>query len=301
MEIPVRKKVLIDTGDGGFNGSLAPHGVGWVYVYRCGGITHGRPISQRHCLLDREYQPVAPIVEFSSGRELDPRIVQLADSYLVVSGFHPLSTDPVRGRSSPRLRRLTVEAGVVRLSDPVPLESPDLPLRAVEKNWLPFVVDRRVHLVYKAEPHVILELGAGGLRPRTHVSQQNLRWRWGAVSGGTPPLRIGPGEYLTFFHSHLSADPVDYRTPRVYFAGAYTFRARPPFEITRVTHEPLSWEGLGEAGPSPAWHRVVFPSGLQRRGDDLVLVYGENDAFSFALETPIEALLGALRPVRAAA
>lgn len=299
MKLPILARSVIDTRDDGFNGSIAPWQDGFLYVYRVGGRPHGNAIGQRCCLLDRGFSPRSQPFEFSSGRELDPRLVQVGDSYRVFSSYHPRPGDGAPGPPNPLMRTVRAQDGVPRLSEPVRLENVGFPLRPVEKNWIPFLFEDRLHLVYQVEPHVVLEVDANGRCRRAHESRRDLGWKWGALSGGTPAVRIETGtgdeEYLTFFHSFLSADPASYRAPRRYFAGAYAFRARPPFEITRATCEPLTWEGLGEARPIPFLHRVVFPSGLVREGDRLLLVYGEHDAFSFAVELSLDAILSLLR------
>ncbi len=69
----------------------------------------------------------------------------------------------------------------------------------------------------------------------------NVHWEWGPIRGGTQAFLVD-GEYLSFFHSskdmrsaHSPKDKISH-----YFMGAYTFNPNPPFNITRISPEPIT-------------------------------------------------------------
>ena len=120
---------------------------------------------------------------------------------------------------------------------------------------------------------------------------RDLDWSYGAISGGTPPLKINNDEYITFFHSYTASQRDTHTDPRQYYIGAYTFKAEPPFNINRITSEPLSWDGLLTSVSPTNPSRVLFPAGLINEDGTLVLTYGENDNWNYALKVPLTSVL----------
>jgi predicted GH43/DUF377 family glycosyl hydrolase len=97
-----------------------------------------------------------------------------------------------------------------------------------------------------------------------------MRWDWGHLRGGAPPVRRG-GEYYHFFHGALDA-----AGGRTYTLGAYTFEAAPPFRVTRFAPLPLLLPTEG-GGNVP---RVVFPCGAVDAGSHWLVSYGVNDRWA---------------------
>jgi predicted GH43/DUF377 family glycosyl hydrolase len=156
--------------------------------------------------------------------------------------------------------------------------------RGMEKNWSFFEHDRRLHCIYAGEPHTVLELDGEDV-VRVHTAPAGTAWPWGTVRGGTPPIRLADGRYLTVFHSSTPwATPPHYRR---YFAGAYVFEPGPPFRIVAMSQLPIL-SGSPQDGHAydprnvDAWKPfVVFPSGIADAGDGHWLVsYGVNDHFT---------------------
>jgi len=160
-----------------------------------------------------------------------------------------------------------------------------------EKNWQFFEVRPGVlAVIYKADPHTILELDEDG-ESVTQVSTaepESVKWPWGTIRGGTPPIRVG-GQWLTVFHS---ATP--YPIPphwRRYYAGAYMFQAEPPYTITKISQKPIlvGSEADGHAHDPrniDSWKPfVVFPNGLIQEDDFTFFVsYGVNDYMTVIAE-----------------
>lgn len=141
-----------------------------------------------------------------------------------------------------------------------------------EKNWVWFEYGDKWYCVYMINPHTIFGVDTAGNPIIPMIGKRlELPWAYGEPRGGTPPIRIGE-EYLCFFHS-----AVTWKKPkRRYFMGVYTFSAEPPFELQRITSEPLlvgsdqDFRVLG--GPL-----VIFPNGALLDAGTWTIVFGVND------------------------
>jgi hypothetical protein len=149
-----------------------------------------------------------------------------------------------------------------------------------EKNWVPFVYDGKLLFAYSIVPHRILQPVADGACTTISNTRSQIKWFWGQLRGGTPALLDG-NEYLAFFHSskkiattHSNGKPMPH-----YVMGAYTFAARPPFEITRISAEPIVGQHFYEGPAYNTWKplRVVFPGGYLVDDKYVWIVYGRQD------------------------
>lgn len=140
----------------------------------------------------------------------------------------------------------------------------------MEKNWALFGHRGRFHFIYSFQPHVVVEMVEGTMCA-PHTSEHSLKWDYGQIRGGTPPVLIG-GEYLTFFHS---SQP--WRNgQRRYYMGAYTFEAAAPFRVKRITKEPLLSGSENDTrihGGPP----VIFPCGALFENGQWLVTFGVND------------------------
>lgn len=134
-----------------------------------------------------------------------------------------------------------------------------------EKNWSFFDRNGVLHAIYKGEPHIVLELD-GDEVVFAHQSEGGVVWPWGEIRGGTPPVKLPSGEWLTIFHSSLPGPQAPHW--RRYFAAAYTFEDKPPFRITSISHRPLLAGSAADGHAhdprnTDSWKPyVVFPGGL---------------------------------------
>ena len=82
-----------------------------------------------------------------------------------------------------------------------------------------------------------------------------------------------------------------------YFMGAYTFSSKPPFEITRISREPIFGKGMydtpGVSYPTYKPIRCVFPSGLYIDEDrnEINVVFGKQDYESWLLKLDLNMFL----------
>lgn len=137
-----------------------------------------------------------------------------------------------------------------------------------EKNWQFFEAQKgRLHVIYQAEPHTVVELGGDGETVvNLTTAPAGVKWPWGTMRGGTPPIKLKDGNWLTVFHSATAYPIAPYW--RRYYAGAYVFEGKAPYRITAISQRPIlaGSEHDGHAHDPrniESWKPfVVFPSGI---------------------------------------
>lgn len=164
-------------------------------------------------------------------------------------------------------------------------------LKFVEKNWMPFINKINndslgIHLIYSVLPYKIFALkektenflidnmsDAENLTP-------NLFWwekKWGPICGGTP-CQLVDGEFLAFFHSKF----FDQKTKKVWYSfGAITFEAIPPYRITAISREPITFEGMYDTPHGMLANRSlrsIFPAGFIADSEQIHVSCGSNDS-----------------------
>lgn len=158
--------------------------------------------------------------------------------------------------------------------------------KRTEKNWTFFEYNGRLMAHYMVTPQIVFDV-----ETREQWRSPGMgEWVWGWAHGGTSPIRIDDG-YLCLFQSHLWM-PKHRATPhflrainRVYFVGAMLFSAEPPFQILKYSKTPIEFG---------KWH--IFPCGLVRDGEDLLITYGMNDAEIMFQKRKLKDVLDSMSP-----
>lgn len=154
-----------------------------------------------------------------------------------------------------------------------------------EKNWLWFFHEGKPHLIYLSDPHTIARFSPEFVFEGEHITANKSKWDFGLIRGGTPPVQVD-GEYWSFFHSSLPWTS----HKRRYFMAAYSFEARPPFQMRRISRRPIligSWRDPW-AMSKPL---VVFPCGSRLKDGKWFITLGVNDMASAWIEIPHEDVL----------
>ncbi len=150
-------------------------------------------------------------------------------------------------------------------------------MTSIEKNWIPFVAQGQLYLIYSTEPHLILEPDlTTGLCQSVADTTADTPWKWGIIRGGTPAQQIEEG-LLTFFHSSQELPAASFfgtKVGRNYAMGAYLFEPSYPFTIRKMTPQPI---GSVEDYTKNNRRKVVFPSGVAVDGNHIHVVWGKND------------------------
>jgi predicted GH43/DUF377 family glycosyl hydrolase len=121
-------------------------------------------------------------------------------------------------------------------------------------------------------------------------------WQSGKVGGGTPPIRVKDGWLAIYHGNRLPAGAGDVGA---YCGGAFLLDPEDPGRVLRFTPEPFfSPEADFEVdGFIP---NVVFPTGVVRDGENLLVYYGAADAVTAVVEFAEKALIDALAPRQSA-
>ncbi len=164
--------------------------------------------------------------------------------------------------------------------NPIGLAQPGDRAAAWEKNWVPFAVSAtEVALIYSHEPWHVLVLdcnpATNARRFTAHHTGPALRWRYGQVRGGTPPVPFGDDQLITFFHSSLVVG-----SRKVYLVGACTFDRAAPHRPRRFTRDPLLAAPYRSGAHRFGWRfagSVVFPLGAEGGATGYRLLCGLDD------------------------
>lgn len=173
-----------------------------------------------------------------------------------------------------------------------------------EKNWVPFIYEQTLLLAYSLNPHIIFlpHIGKGECETMS-VTFGKIKWDWGELRGGTPGLISNENQYLAFFHSSKKMETLqsDGKPIPHYFIGAYTFSSTPPFEIKKISKEPIIGKNFYEGTSyKPYWGplKVVFPGGFIFDENYIWLAYGKQDHETWIVKFDKEKLLKSLIPVQ---
>ncbi len=150
-----------------------------------------------------------------------------------------------------------------------------------EKNWIWFD-HGSPHMIYMSEPHEVVRWDGDNVAEVYKTKSPS--WEFGHIRGGAPPIRVGD-EYLCFFHSSTMWT----EKKRRYHMGAYTFEAKPPFRVTRMTQKPLL-SGSKEDPWAEGLPLVVFPCGSLMERNKCVVTMGVNDYCSAWIKIPLDEL-----------
>jgi predicted GH43/DUF377 family glycosyl hydrolase len=153
-----------------------------------------------------------------------------------------------------------------RLSDSLRVEDVFAPVwrgakRNREKNWSFFDGGDGLRAVYSIKPHMVLDVRSNAATV-AHRTYHAAPWAGGHLRGGASPVRVGD-EWYSWFHGKIDRGPSH---EWEYSVGVYTFDARPPYRVRRITPVPLLRSDPATR-PADQYCPVVFPCGAFLRGD----------------------------------
>lgn len=270
-----------------FNPSLARWKNGWLMSFREKYWAYDRWVSLIGvACFDHSFCQIgaAQILQTGSLYSADPRLVWVDDKLYIVyndkeedrSGAPNLPSRIYMGRLAEYKWGFKIEEK--RCFSDFPYENPNKP----EKNWVPFSYKNALLFAYSLQPHVIFFPSQVGFECFSICRTiSDVAWKWGQLRGGTPAIFVD-GRYLAFFHSSLLGRSQESQGEEMmhYFIGAYTFHAREPFELERISPQPIIGSKF-YAGqrykPFGVPVQVVFPGGLAEEKDHLWLAFGRQD------------------------
>lgn len=273
-----------------FNPGLVATPSGWFLAYRA-IRTYDADSSIFIARLDREFRFVSevkvtglrtwPDPDVASYYE-DPRLLWHDGELLMAYEHSAYFPDTIWQQA---LCCVSPDTGVVVRDYPLGFRTNTGKPKHFEKNWQFFSTSRGLHFAYEILPHVLIRTSDGVEASSQHVPGA-AQWeaRYGMPRGGTPPVLVGPGRYLSFFHSWR---PHKERKRRYYW-GAYEFLFDVDSlrtKVTRCTQHPIATASArdGFLWPQGSCHWepiVVFPTGAHRSDDGVwTVAAGVNDSF----------------------
>lgn len=150
-----------------------------------------------------------------------------------------------------------------------------------EKNWIPFVAENKLYILYSDIPRTIFEcedtenkLVISSIFRSKSVGKN---WPYGAVRGGAPPCIYDNDHLIWFFHSQKAFEShVGYRIH--YMIGAYVSKNTYPYDIVKISRLPLLIGIPAPASKTISYqHCVVFPCGAIKTDSGWKISMGVND------------------------
>jgi len=160
----------------------------------------------------------------------------------------------------------------------------------MEKNWQFFENRGQLNFIYLANPmHEVVTLNDDMSVQKVHRTRNNIRWPFGWIRGGTPPLVFDSDHYITFFHSCFRPPQDGWSKHEVYNScyvmGAYLFERKAPYRIKFITARPLMVGDFNDPNVMSNTDRhyslwgnaVVYPCGalFSSRGFDVSMGYND--------------------------
>lgn len=165
-------------------------------------------------------------------------------------------------------------------------------LRSRQKNWMPFVHEKKIYFIANVCPHDIYEFEPGKEAFQKYRSSwQNSWFNKNELRGNTNPVRISNGNFLSTFHT------ASYQGGLMHYDnGCYLFSGTPPFAplwCGRRTYLPAN------AAIEPHVRKknqiiCTFPCGMTIDGDKLKISYGDNDSSVKIMETTVTDMMGTM-------
>ena len=143
--------------------------------------------------------------------------------------------------------------------------------RGMTKNWVPFVHDDVLHLLYGIKGNDQIVLRVDGNRVQAEYNSPGPTWAWGQIRGGA--IVPHEGKLLRFFHSRVGEHAAG-----KYFIGASLMDASPPFKTEAVSSKPVIEGDERWTADCPHWKaNCALPFGAIKRDGKFLLSYGRND------------------------
>lgn len=302
------KQIQVPAYPGAFNPSIIRWNGSLLFSFRVRDPIHQATNGIGLIWMDEDFNPIGmPQIlniryenRHSPSKQQDPRLIQVGQRLFLA---YNNTVDPAQGE----LRRmyvveLTYDGSRFHAEKPQALlDYPYLRADRSEKNWVPFDYEEKLMLAYSLNPHrIFTPIEDTSSCELVAESMCTHRWEWGTLRGGTPALKIGD-QYLAFFHSsiHMPSAHSNGKNIIHYFMGAYTFSATAPFQLTRISPEPIFGPDFYSGPAYKTWKplRVVFPCGFVMNEDFAWVVYGKQDYEMWVVKIDKKKLLDSLIPV----
>lgn len=148
-----------------------------------------------------------------------------------------------------------------------------------EKNWIPFVSDEKLYILYSDTPRTYIQY-TDTLTELIPINYDQLNysvvWNYGDIRGGCPPVEY-KNQFIWFFHSCMNLGSYIGNNRRVYIIGAYISENKYPFKVTKISTHPLLIGIPSKVSKETLQDNVVFPCGAILDNDEFIISMGIND------------------------
>lgn len=149
-----------------------------------------------------------------------------------------------------------------------------------EKNWIPFVSESTLYILYSDNPRTVFTCVDNGdclTIVRSLSKNSNPGWDYGDIRGGCPPVIYDTDHLIWFFHSQKKYNTI-LGEKSVYTIGAYLSENKYPFEFKKITSAPILSGIPSEISETLSLQDyVVFPCGCIKTDTGWKLSMGIND------------------------
>jgi predicted GH43/DUF377 family glycosyl hydrolase len=165
-----------------------------------------------------------------------------------------------------------------------------------EKNWIMCTDKDRLFLLYCETPRTFLEYKDTGKSLNCigiFKDNYSVKWPFGDVRGGCPPINYDNGKLIWFFHSVKKINTHIGDDSKVYMIGAYLTTSTYPFKVTDISTHPVLVGIPSHISPNVLLQdNVVYPCGAIALDSQTFLIsMGINDYKIAHLEVKKDMLL----------
>lgn len=239
------------------------------------------------CFLNYEYKVIDDFYyKFKMYGVTDPRIIRTPDNKVLMSysmKFDNCNTESIAGTIIMDLSKSDTEIfedKTIRIS---PKE-----IAGRQKNWMPFVHEKKLYFIANIHPHEIYEVHTGSIikSQKKYITSFKNKWfMQTGLRGNTNAVLLPNDNYLTTFHT-VARD----RNLHYYDNGFYIFEGKPPFKITHMSEKTYL---KAEDATEPHYRKsglilCAFPVGMILKENKVVISYGDNDSCVKILESSLD-------------
>ena len=276
------KMVRLDLPEAGsFNAGILDLGNKILCVYRSNEYEFVA------CFLNYEYKVINNFYyKFKMYGVTDPRIIRTPDNKVLMSysmKFDNCNAESIAGTIIMDLSKSDTEifeAETIRIS---PKE-----IVRRQKNWMPFVHEKKLYFIANIHPHEIYEVHTGSIikSEKKYVTSFKNKWfMQTGLRGNTNAVILPDGNYLTTFHTVARNKNLHY-----YDNGFYIFEGKPPFVVTHMSEKTYL---KAEDATEPHYRKsglilCAFPVGMILKDNKVIISYGDNDSCVKILESSLD-------------
>jgi predicted GH43/DUF377 family glycosyl hydrolase len=243
------------------------------------------------CYLDNNYNPIKDSFHNLKIKNCsDPRLIWLNDGslFLVYSSIHNVSHE--KEYISGTIIMDQKETGIFIDSQEIRISPESMSDR--QKNWMPFIYDKKVYLVSSVCPHVIHSLDDDFKSKKAYQTNWSSPWFINMHHrGNTNAVMLDDGNYLATFHTSFLHKGMHY-----YDNGSYIFSGKPPFNVLKCSNRTyLPAESACEKHFRKESEILCnFPVGMMLENNKVIISYGDNDSVVKIVEYKVEDFLNTM-------